>query len=173
LAKEYLNFVNNEFLDHQQNLYYFTSAKQQDIILHKKAIYDGATPSGNAVMLHNLQRLGVLFDAPAYREQALKMTLVVKDKVAEYPSSFGQWASALFLEVYPLKTVAVMGTETKSTVQILLSKALLNTFISTAETKAVRGLAVPSATGEVSIVVCKNYTCSLPVDTVEAALGLL
>ena len=173
LAKEYLDFVNNEFLDHQQNLYYFTSAKQQDIILHKKAIYDGATPSGNAIMLSNLQRLGILFDAPEYREQALKMTLVVKDKMAEHPSSFGQWANALFLEVYPLKTVAVMGTETSSTVQALLSKALLNTFISTAETKAVRGLAVPSLTGEISIIVCKNYTCSLPVDTVEAALDLL
>lgn len=173
LAKEYLDFVNHEFWDYQHNLYYFTSAKQQDIILHKKAIYDGATPSGNAVMLHNLQRLGILFDAPEYREQALKMTLVVKDKVAEYPSSFGQWANALFLEVYPLKTVAVMGTEMESAVHVLLSKALLNTFISTAETKAVRGLAVPSTTGEISIVVCKDYTCSLPVDTVEAALGLL
>lgn len=173
LAKEYLDFVNNEFLDHQQNLYYFTSAKQQDIILHKKAIYDGATPSGNAIMLHNLQRLGVLFDAPEYREQALKMTLVVKDKVADYPSSFGQWANALFLEVYPLKTVAVMGSETTSTVQVLLSKALLNTFISTAETKAVRGLEIPSTTGAISIVVCKDYTCSLPVDSVEAALDLL
>jgi uncharacterized protein YyaL (SSP411 family) len=173
LAKGYLDFVNNEFLDHQQHLYYFTSAKQQDIILHKKSIYDGATPSGNAIMLSNLQRLGVLFDAPEYREQAIKMALVVKDKVAEYPSSFGQWANALFLEVYPLKTVAVMGTETNSTIQNLLSKALLNTFISTAETKAVRGLEVPSTTGERSIIVCKDYTCSLPVDTVEAALDLL
>ncbi|CAA6830046.1 MAG: Thymidylate kinase (EC [uncultured Aureispira sp.] len=173
LAKEYLDFVNNEFLDHQQHLYYFTSAKQEDIIIHKKAIYDGATPSGNAVMLHNLQRLGILFDAPQYRTQALKMALVVQDKVSEYPSSFGQWANALFLEAYPLKTIAVMGTETASTVQTLLGKALLNTFISTEKTKAVRGLAVPSTTGEISIVVCKDYTCNLPVDTVEAALELL
>lgn len=173
LAKEYLDFVNNEFLDYQQHLYYFTSAKQQDIILHKKTIYDGATPSGNAIMLHNLQRLGVLFDAPKYREQAVKMALVVKDKIAEHPSSFGQWANALFLEVYPLKTLAVMGTETASAVQELLSKALLNTFISTAETKAVRGLEIPTKTGAVSIVVCKNYTCSLPVDNIEAALDLL
>jgi len=173
LAKEYLDFVNNEFLDHQQHLYYFTSAKQQDILLHKKTIYDGATPSGNAMMLHNLQRLGVLFDAPEYRVQAVKMALVVKEKVAEYPSSFGQWANALFLEVYPLKTIAVMGTEELSTVNELLGKALLNTFISTAATKAVRGLTVPTKTGKRSIVVCKDYTCSLPVDTVEAALDLL
>jgi len=173
LAKEYLDFVNNEFWDYQQHLYYFTSAKQQDIIIHKKAIYDGATPSGNAIMLHNLQRLGILFDAPQYRAQALKMALVVKDKVAESPSSFGQWANALFLEVYPLKTLAVMGTETNLTVQSLLSKALLNTFISTEDTKAVRGLSIPATTGAISIVVCKDYTCNLPVDSVEAALALL
>lgn len=173
LAKEYLDFVNNEFLDHQQHLYYFTSAKQQDIILHKKTVYDGATPSGNAIMLHNLQRLGILFDAPQYRAQAVKMALVVKDKIAEYPSSFGQWANGLFLEVYPLKTVAVMGTEAMSSIRELLGKALLNTFISTEATKAVRGLAVPTSTGKRSIVVCKDYTCSLPVDTVEAALELL
>lgn len=173
LAKEYLDFVNNEFLDHQQYLYYFTSAKQQDIILHKKTIYDGATPSGNATMLHNLQRIGVLFDASAYREQAMKMALVVRENIAEHPSSFGHWANALFLEIYPLKTIAVMGEQTTSTIQELLSKALLNTFISTAETKAVRGLVVPKIKGDRSIVVCKDYTCSLPVDTVEAALDLL
>lgn len=173
LAKEYLDFVNNEFLDHQQHLYFFTSAKQQDIILHKKITYDGATPSGNATMLHNLQRLGVLLDATAYREQAVKMALTVKEQIREYPSSFGQWANALFLEVYPLKTVAVMGTKYAATIQDLLAKSFLNTFISTEATKAVRGLTIPKVTGETSIVVCKDYTCSLPVNTVDAALELL
>ncbi|WMX14664.1 thioredoxin domain-containing protein [Aureispira sp. CCB-E] len=173
LAKEYLDFVNNEFLDHQQHLYFFTSAKQQDIILHKKITYDGATPSGNATMLHNLQRLGVLLDATAYREQAVKMALMIKEQIREYPSSFGQWANALFLEVYPLKTVAVMGTKYAATIQDLLAKSFLNTFISTEATKAVRGLTIPKVTGETSIVVCKDYTCSLPVDTVDAALELL
>lgn len=173
LAKEYLDFVNNEFLDHQQHLYFFTSAKQQDIILHKKITYDGATPSGNATMLHNLQRLGVLLDATAYREQAVKMALMIKEQIREYPSSFGQWANALFLEVYPLKTVAVMGTKYAATIQDLLAKSFLNTFISTEATKAVRGLTIPKVTGETSIVVCKDYTCSLPVNTVDAALELL
>lgn len=173
LAKEYLDFVNNEFLDHQQHLYFFTSAKQQDIILHKKITYDGATPSGNATMLHNLQRLGVLLDATAYREQAVKMALTIKEQIREYPSSFGQWANALFLEVYPLKTVAVMGTRYAATIQDLLAKSFLNTFISTEATKAVRGLTIPKVTGETSIVVCKDYTCSLPVNTVDAALELL
>ncbi|WP_052597006.1 thioredoxin domain-containing protein [Aureispira sp. CCB-QB1] len=173
LAKEYLDFVNNEFLDHQQHLYFFTSAKQQDIILHKKITYDGATPSGNATMLHNLQRLGVLLDATAYREQAVKMALTIKEQIREYPSSFGQWANALFLEVYPLKTVAVMGTKYAATIQDLLAKSFLNTFISTEATKAVRGLTIPKVTGETSIVVCKDYTCSLPVNTVDAALELL
>ncbi len=173
LAKEYLDFVNNEFLDHQQHLYFFTSAKQQDIILHKKITYDGATPSGNATMLHNLQRLGVLLDATAYREQAVKMALTIKEQIREYPSSFGQWVNALFLEVYPLKTVAVMGTKYAATIQDLLAKSFLNTFISTEATKAVRGLTIPKVTGETSIVVCKDYTCSLPVNTVDAALELL
>ncbi|BDS14039.1 thioredoxin domain-containing protein [Aureispira anguillae] len=170
LAKEYTDFVNNEFLDHQDHLYYFTSAKQQDIILHKKIIYDGATPSGNATMLHNLQRIGVLLDDLSYRKQAEKLLLVFKEKIETYPQSFGKWANALFLEVYPLQTVAVMGPHKEEFIKRLLAESLFNTFVSTSDTKMVRNISIPEAIEQTAVVICKDYTCSLPIYTVEEAL---
>ena len=37
--------------------FFFTHKNQQDIILRKKEVYDGATPSGNSIMAENLYYL--------------------------------------------------------------------------------------------------------------------
>ena len=163
LAQEYADFTTNEFLDFQDNLYYFTSAKQQDIILHKKSLYDSATPSGNATMVHNLQRLGILLDENQYRKQGERTLAVVKDSIERYPLSFGRWANALFLEVYPLRTIHVSGSNSHEILQNLLNNNLFNTVVEKDAKEATT----------TQIVVCKDYTCNLPVSTVEEALNLL
>ncbi len=173
LAREYTDFVSNEFLDFKDNLYYFTSAKQQDIIIHKKLIYDSATPSGNSTMVQNLQQIGILFDENTYRQQAQQTMSVVRESMERYPQSFGKWAAALFWEVYPFRTISVMGKEQEEVIQELLSKSLFNTIVTTGETKAVPSLVKPENLEQTSIIVCKNYTCSLPVQTVDEALKLL
>lgn len=164
LAQEYADFATNEFLDFQDNLYYFTSAKQQDIILHKKSLYDSATPSGNATMVHNLQRLGILLDENQYRKQAERTLAVVRDSIERYPLSFGRWANALFLEVYPLRTIHVGGADSDEVIQNLLTNNLFNTVVEKDTKKEIT---------TTQIVVCKDYTCNLPVSTVEEALNLL
>jgi len=170
-AKDYTDFVLNEFLDHKDNLCYFTSAKQQDIILHKKAVYDGATPSGNAVMVHNLLQLARLLDESSYQEQAVKSLTAVQKSIKEYPQSFGRWADALFALVYPQKRITIHGPSKEDALKKLSAKALLNTVITTKEGEW--GDFSNVAEEKDAFIVCKNQTCALPVSTIEEALGLL
>ncbi len=161
LAKDYCTLVTHDFLDSRDNLFFFTSAKQQDIILHKKLLFDNATPSGNSTMIHNLQRLGVLFDSDNYRQMATKALLSLAKTMQQQPTAFGRWLNALFLEIYPLSTLTIGQEESQKLMPQIQQKLLFNTFVKI-DSKNSKG-----------ILVCKDASCALPVDTLAEALKLL
>lgn len=169
LAVQYTNFVNQQFWDYQQHLYYFTAAAQDDVLLHRKAIYDGATPAGNSVMVHNLQQLGILVPDAAFREQADQMLILLEDNINKYPSSFGNWATALLTEVHPIRTVAVLGKEAAGARRILLQQPLLNVYFEVDQ--ASQDLAKQEE--DLQIIICENFACGLPMNNVHDALEAL
>ena len=101
LADSYTQFVIDYFYDKENGLFYFTSENQKDIILRKKEVYDGATPSGNAVMIENLQLMSIFMEKKGYKDIAVNMLLSLVESIKKYPSSFSQWALVLMNEVYP------------------------------------------------------------------------
>lgn len=54
------------FWDEKWGAFFFTERDNQDVHLRQKHFVDGATPSGNSVMGHNLYRLYVLTEEPKY-----------------------------------------------------------------------------------------------------------
>jgi uncharacterized protein len=77
--------------------------------LRKKVIYDGATPSGNAVMALNLHHLSILFDKSEWAEQSEKMIRGLIDTTVKYPTSFGAWLLVLMEKVYNTNEIAIVG----------------------------------------------------------------
>ena len=65
------------------------------MIVRKKEVYDGAVPSGNAVMAHNLRYLAIVFDQRDWADRAVAMTASLAQSVTRYPTSFGMWASMI------------------------------------------------------------------------------
>ena len=59
-AKELNEKVINHFSDEEKTFFYFTAANQTDVLIRKKEMYDGATPSGNALMAENLMMLSFI-----------------------------------------------------------------------------------------------------------------
>lgn len=164
LAERYTEYVNNHFLDQKDGLYFFTSAKQTDVLLHKKSIYDSATPSGNAVMLHNLQKLSFLLDNNRYHEQGLKMLAVLQKTLLKYPQSFGYWAAALFREVYPLKSIRIKAADWSIYANPVLKNIFFDTFVF---------YEAQEASQKDSFLVCIDQQCHLPVHQLTEALNLL
>ena len=72
-AKQLMEFVQENFREEETGMFFFTHRQQQDLILRKKEIYDGAIPSGNAYMAFNLAYMGVIFNIPEWKEQAVRM----------------------------------------------------------------------------------------------------
>ncbi len=82
-----------QFSDETGRYFYYTESGQGDVIVRKKEVYDGAVPSGNALMAHNLWHLSIVYDDRSWAERALAMTAGLGQTVMRYPTSFGVWAA--------------------------------------------------------------------------------
>ncbi|NJL76235.1 MAG: thioredoxin domain-containing protein [Saprospiraceae bacterium] len=168
----YNDFVLVHFFDDQKNAFYFTSAQQQDIIMRKIDLYDSALPSGNSTMVHNLQRLSILFDQPTYRNLAASMLMNVQSSVEQYASSFSLWAMAIMNEVHAIPEIAILGNNAFEMAMSMQRHFLPNKvlMISTTENDnypLLKGKPLDTTT---QIYICKNYACQQPVEHVSEAL---
>jgi len=86
-ARELTHYVLDNFSEDETGLFYFTDRQQKDIIVRKKEIYDGALPSGNAVMIGNLYYLSIVFDILIIIEFTINIVAGDSSMTIEYLSS--------------------------------------------------------------------------------------
>jgi uncharacterized protein len=175
IADRYTTYVMENFLDPEQKMFYFTSEKQHDLILRKKDMYDSAVPAGNSTMAHNLQRLGILVGNERYRELGVHMLSRVAEAVVKYPSSFARWAGALTYQAFPPFEIAVTGERAIEAASGINAWFLPNKVImaSSVEENSFPLLAGKGVRSDTNIYVCKDYSCQMPVKTLEEARKML
>lgn len=171
-AAELTDWVLSHFLDQNDNLFYFTSREQSDVLLRRKDMYDSATPSGNSVMVANLLQLSILFDRQDWRQLAAGMLRRTSDAIQKYPSSFGNWAVELLNWEYPKPEIAVVGTEAVAQARQLARHYLPNKVLmaSREENEQFPLLHGKSVLDDTKFYLCQNYSCRLPVSNIEALL---
>jgi hypothetical protein len=169
IAEKYTDVVLSYFHDAGTGLFFFTDARQSDIVLRKKDLYDNATPSGNSTMAHNLQRLGILLDRREWREVAFGMLRTMQETVERYPLSFERWATALMFEVYPLHEIAVVGDNALEKALEIQKQYLPNKVVaaSTRPVDAMPLLAGKSGDADALIYVCRDFACQRPVSDLD------
>ena len=174
-AKDLLVLVKNNFEEKETGYFFFTAQAQKDVIVRKKEVYDGAVPSGNAVMLFNLICLSIVFDQPQWREQAVKNAASILQAVIKYPGSFGVWASVIFDQVVGINEIAIVGTDFSGYRDTLINHYLPNKITQTSFTSNPRfPLLRDKGTGSQTLLyLCKNYTCHQPVTTVNSLVELI
>lgn len=135
---------------------------------------DGVLPSPNAVMAHNLFKLGHIEYNTEYSEKGQRMLSAMVPILTENASSYSKWNSLLLHTAYPYYEIAVVGKNAAPLVKSLNGNYVPNTLVvgSTSESK------LPLFEDRyfddgTFIYVCKNTTCKLPVETVEGALKQL
>ncbi len=175
-AKELTAQVLENFTDEEDLFFYFTPASQQDIIVRKKEVYDGATPSGNAVMAQNLYYLAIIFDKPDWRNRAVAMVASIGQSAIKYPVSFGCWAIALQNITEGINEIAVVGTGAGALLNQLNkayipNKAVQATNVQNEDYPLLQGKASGSA--QALLYLCKNYACHNPVNTVQQLVSLI
>ena len=174
-AKEVTEWVLPEFDAGAGGFFFYTPQNQPDIIVRKKEVYDGAQPSGNAVMAENLLHLGILFDKKEWKERSMAMITSLGTAILRYPASFGYWAVLSLGLTKGFSEITITGGEFRK-IQEELLKRFLPYCIIMASPVADEGyplLAGKHAEKKTKIFLCKDYSCQQPVDTVEELMWLI
>jgi uncharacterized protein YyaL (SSP411 family) len=168
-AKKLTENLIGQFSDEENIFFYFTPAKQTDVIIRKKEMYDGATPSGNALMAENLLMLSVFFDMTEWKSRAGKMLQTIAGILQKHPLSFGYWALNLQAFVNGFKEIVIAGKD-----YLNLTKEMLEQYIPVKVVQSsgdennywplLRGKNFYNGT---YIYLCEDYKCLNPAKTIE------
>ncbi|MEO9484950.1 MAG: thioredoxin domain-containing protein [Ekhidna sp.] len=173
LAKTLTSRVEEAFYDESENLYFFNSAENANLIARKKELFDNVIPSSNSLMAWNLVHLGThLYDDEMIKKghSVLAQTRELIITEPEYMSNWGMLAmelSGTFAEVI------VVGPQANEFVNELNKEFIPNKIISGTlqETSEVPFELKSAMGGKTTIYICYNKSCKRPVTTVKEALA--
>lgn len=167
-AKSLISFVIDNFSDENDGFYY-TAKYQDDVIVRKKEWYDGAIPSGNAVMAANLYYASEIFGNADWKEKAISSIGNLSELILKYPTSFSNWACLAINISYGFNEIAIIGEGFEK-----LRDELLNNFIPNKVLQCaveVQGDQYPLLVNkpfskQPLAYLCRNYMCLEPVKNV-------
>jgi uncharacterized protein YyaL (SSP411 family) len=164
-----------EHFSEETGFFYFTREDQQDVIVRKKEVYDGATPSGNAVMAQNLYRLSVFFNINEWKERSYQVLGSLGNAITRYPTSFGIWNSLLLQVFAGTQEIAVVGGNADAVNRELVKEFIPHRVLmaSEREDNSFPLLSGKAATDPSSIYLCKDFSCLKPVQTIKALMLLI
>ena len=174
-ARDIATFVVAHFSDEQQFFFYYTIEGQDDVIVRKKEIYDGAVPSGNAVMMQNLWYLSVVFDHKEWANRCVGAVSSLSQTVVRYPTSFGVWASQLLQFVKGTPELAVVGKDFKDRMEETRKWFIPYKILLGAEKNIpdIPLLTDRAQENETLVYLCKDYHCIKPVHYIEEIINLI
>lgn len=170
IARELADKAIDLFFDAEQKTFYYTSSEAEELIARKSEIMDNVIPSSSSTMVRQLRRLGLLFDDENYTAIADQLLANVFPQIKTYGSAYSNWAILLLEEIYGINEIALTGERAE-----LFRKELDQHYI---PNKLVLGgteenlpLLENRIGKETKAYLCKNKTCSLPQDSINALIN--
>jgi len=164
-AKELTEYVLKYFIDEESGYFFFTPEGQDDIIIRKKEVYDGAVPSGNSVLAFNLNYLGIIYDEANWKQHSVKMLSGLQQAIVRYPGSFGVWAAEVLNFIKGYNELAIIGKDYQTGRDLLLSRYSPNIVIQAAAESNRNFPLLKEKTTEYDqtmFYLCKQYVCLAP-----------
>ena len=174
-AQELCKQVIELFSEPGTPFFFYTPEGQEDVIVRKKEVYDGAVPSGNAVMAANLYYISVLLDIKEWRERSLDMYRMLGNAIIRYPVSFGVWAMGVQEIVEGTNEIILAGDNLSDLRTDLLSRYVPNKVLLSPEKEVgwIRLLEGKKGGSKPTIYLCRNNTCQAPVFSAESLISLI
>jgi len=176
-AGEIAEYVNAHFMEPETGFYFYTHDAQTDVILRKKEVYDGATPSGNAVMASNLLHLGVVYGKDKYLSLSKQTCLSLLPAITKHPGSFGVWASVLLYHLVGTRELTLIGPGVLPYLDAALPLFRPNLILNISENYPKGILAIKDKivdNQQVMFQLCENHACHLhPLTDFDSFLAIV
>ncbi|MGB7677299.1 MAG: thioredoxin domain-containing protein [Nitrososphaeraceae archaeon] len=191
----YADSMIRHFWDEKQGNFFFTSDDHEQLIVRTKSLYDLAIPSGNSMAASTLLRLYHITRNSNYLLKAEQIMSAGAKAAAENPFGFGQLLNAIYLYIRKPIEITIIGTNMKKPKDLeqmsdwLGRQFFPNSIIALVKDRSqldglnkypfFDGKKVENniLTKEISAdngplnsehaFVCKNFSCSLPIHSLE------
>ncbi|MGY5147334.1 MAG: thioredoxin domain-containing protein [Candidatus Nitrosopumilus sp. bin_7KS] len=164
----------NHFWDSENNSFFMTSDNHEKLIIRPKSNYDLSLPSGNSVSAFVMLRLYHLSQEQTFLEITTKIMESQAQIAAENPFGFGYLLNTISMYIQKPVEITLINTENseirKSLYLDYLPNSILITIQNFAQLESLTKypfFAGKSFGDKTSVYVCKNFTCSLPLHTLE------
>lgn len=161
--------------------FFLTSSDHEDLIAREKPYFDGALPSGNAVAIMNLLRLGAFTSKAEHYDRAAKALKAFANAFTTNPAALSGLQLALDSFTNSSKEIIIIEPEGKNGsagpfLEILRKKYLPNIILVVAaegEDLAIKAKLIPllkhktALNANATAYVCENQTCLEPTDNPE------
>lgn len=175
-AKKIIGYLNDQFSDQESPFYFYSPSEQQDVLVRKKEVYDGAVPSGNAMACAAKLYLGTFYTDSKMLQEGIDMLAALHQGVMRHPGSFGLWASEWMNLVAGLSEISILGKDFEQARDGFVRRYVPNKVFASAETaykELIFNTNHPIPDQGVFYYLCRNQSCLPPVVTEEALMGLL
>jgi len=172
------------FEDTEGGAFFSTAEGDSNLIMRMKEDYDGAEPSGNSIAALVLLRLARLTGREEFRESAERTLLAFAQRISGSTAGVPQMLVAFQYSLAAPRQIVIAGDRESAAplVEAVRQRFLPETSVMLADTdeaRAVLGRLTPAIAGmkpvdgRAAAYVCENFTCQLPVTTVDDLTQLL
>jgi len=162
--------------------FFSTADDHEDLLLRPKDLHDGSTPSGNALAVAALTRLAIYLGRDKYRAAADRTLSHYRGLLESHPTATAAMILAADFHLGPVEEVALVGAVSSPEFQAVLAAARRpfapKRVIAARDVKTPAADAIPllkdrGSEGPVTLYVCANYACRVPVMDVKTAVQTL
>lgn len=147
------------FHDYENGGFYLSESEHTELFMNPKEVYDGAIPSGNAVMAYNFVRLYQLTENEKYHELAEKQMSFLSVCASDYPAGHCMFLLTKMLHENPPEHITVALKNQSDLEKVKENIPFLANILITQGNKE-----YPLLNDKTTYYVCKNHACLPPVN---------
>lgn len=168
-ALELTNYVKQHFYDSKTQMFFYTPDTNTELLSRKPDLTDNVIPSANSVMAINLYFLSIYFDKPDFMQQSKQMLKNVEDRLVSYNRFKYNWDYLYSLIANKSEEIVVIGENAQQILKELHSRFLPGVLVCGSSTKSDLPIFKDRHKKDKTLIYrCKNNTCELPVENLEA-----
>lgn len=174
-AQTFGNYLIDHFWDPTQKNFFMTDNTHEKLIIRPKSNYDLSMPSGNSVAAYSLLRLYHLTQEKKFLEISLDVIESQAAMAAENPFGFGYLLNTIYMYLQKPLEITVLNPRNTEIAKYLTGMFLPESILVTVrDENQIKNLAkIPFFAGKefnydkTIVFVCKDFTCSLPLESIS------
>jgi len=174
-AKKIGLYLIEHFWDSENNNFFMTADNHEQLIIRPKSNYDLSMPSGNSVAANCLLRLYHLTQEKRFLDISIRIMESQASMAAENPFGFGYLLNTIYMYLQKPIEITVLNSKNSEFEKYLnssfLPESILVNVKNEEQMENLKNLSFFSGKvfqeNKTTVFVCKDFTCSLPLESIS------